>query len=97
MNKVRMELIMSEAIQEEFLTDIDMACPGIKYTQVVDAKGRGNTTPKQGDAIWPQFNTIITIYCSREEAARVLIIAKSLRQKFPTEGVACFRSEAEEL
>jgi hypothetical protein len=88
---------MSEAIQEDFLEEVDFAVPGIKFTQVTDAKGRGWTTPKQGNAIWPQFNTIITIHCTEAEAARVLVIVKALREKFPTEGLACFRTNSVEL
>jgi hypothetical protein len=95
--KVRLEIIMSEAVYEDFLTEADFAVPGIKYTRIADALGRGNTTPKQGDAVWPQYNTVIIIYCTPDEAARIIVIVKGLREKYPTEGVACFRSIAEEI
>jgi hypothetical protein len=95
--RVRLEIIMSEAVQEDFLTEMDFAVPGFRYTLVPEVKGKGYTTPKQGDAVWPQLNTMLIIYCTEEEAARALVIVKGLREKYPTEGAACYKSYAEEL
>jgi hypothetical protein len=97
MTRIRLEVILSQAIQDDFLNDIGFAVPGIKYTQVPDVAGRGFTAPKLGDAIWPQLNSIFVIYCTEEEANRVLAVVKRLRTRYADEGAACFKSEAEEV
>jgi hypothetical protein len=37
------------------------------------------------------------MYCTQEEAARAFGVVASLRKEYAGEGLACFRSEAEEL
>ena len=97
MIRTRLEVILSQAIQNDFLSDINFAVPDIKYTQIADASGRGFTIPKLGDAIWPQLNTIFVIYCTEEESNKVLAVVKRLRERYADEGAACFKSEAEEM
>ncbi|GMO63620.1 MAG: hypothetical protein Ta2A_10810 [Treponemataceae bacterium] len=97
MKQIRLELTMSQAIEDDFLTDVDFAVPGIKYTQIADVAGRGYSVPKLGSAIWPQLNTMFIIYCTEEEAERVFSVVKGLRKRYADEGFACFKSEAEEM
>jgi hypothetical protein len=94
---VRLEIITSEAVVDDLVKEADFAVPGFKYTQVPDAHGRGCTVPKMNDAIWPERNSVFTIYCTEDEASRLLVIVKALRERYSMEGVACFKSYAEEL
>ncbi|MDR3284393.1 MAG: hypothetical protein LBS97_04340, partial [Treponema sp.] len=73
------------------------ASPGIAYTRLDGATGRGFSVPKLGDSIWPQLNSVMVLYVTPEEESAVRGIVKKLRTKYAGEGLACFRSEAEEL
>jgi hypothetical protein len=95
--KVRLEIITSEAVSEDFVAQTNYAVPDFAYTKVPVAHGRGNTSPKLGEATWPEINVVFTIYCTEEEAGRILAIVGMMRGKYPDEGVACFKSYAEEL
>jgi hypothetical protein len=59
--------------------------------------GRGYSAPKLADAVWPQENTLFILYCTDEEAECVSQIVNSLRKEYVGEGLACFKSEAEEM
>jgi hypothetical protein len=96
--KTRLEIVMSEAIVDDFLERADFAVSGFKYTEIPSSHGRGNTDPKRGDAIWPELNSVFNLYLSEEDAARIVLVVKGLREKYPTEGVSCFKtSGVEEL
>jgi hypothetical protein len=88
---------MSEAMDEDFKTQIKFAVPGIKWTRIPETHGTGNQSPKMGDATWPQLNSTYMIYCSEDDASRIQVIIRALREQYPTEGLACFKSMAEEL
>lgn len=96
-NRVRLEIIMSQALEDDFLNALVQAVPTHKYTKVSGVTGRGYSVPKLGDAVWPQENTMFIMYCDPEEAARTLGVVAAIRKEYAGEGLACFKSEAEEL
>ncbi|MDR1785169.1 MAG: hypothetical protein LBR23_01700 [Spirochaetaceae bacterium] len=95
--RIRLEVIMSAALEDDFLRSYEAACTGAKYTRISDATGKGYSVPKLGDAVWPQVNTIIVIYCGESDEEAIRGIIADLRQEYAGEGLACFRSEAEEV
>ena len=56
--------------------------------------GAGFSNPKLGDAVWPQLNEMLIIYCQKEEAEKIVELVKEIREKYPMEGIACFVSKA---
>ncbi|WP_059369496.1 PG0541 family transporter-associated protein, partial [Treponema endosymbiont of Eucomonympha sp.] len=96
MQKIRLELIMSQAIEDDFLSGLEAAAPGAKYTQYADAAGRGYSAPKLGSSVWPQLNTVFVLCCEADEAETVLGVVRGLRERYAGEGLACFKSEVAE-
>lgn len=93
---VRIDLMFSQAIEEDFIAEFDKYQVGQSYSKTSNVIGKGCSNPKMGDAIWPQLNSMYLIFCSSEESQIIRRIVKDLRQKYPTEGVACFVSQAEQ-
>lgn len=90
----RVEVIFSAALDEDFAEGFKKNKIGAHYTKLSGVTGAGFSNPKLGDAVWPQFNEMLIIYCSKEEAQKIVELAEQLRQKYPMEGVACFISKA---
>lgn len=90
----RVELIFSAAVDEDFMDGFKQKGIGAHYTKISGVTGAGFSNPKLGDAVWPQLNEMILVYCSKEEAEKIIDLAKDIREKYPMEGIACFVSKA---
>jgi hypothetical protein len=95
--RIRLELIMSQALEDDFLREYESRVPGAKYTRISGATGKGYSVPKLGDAVWPQENTIIVVYCTQDGADTIAALVAELRKEYVGEGLACFQTPAEEL
>jgi len=91
------EIILSQAMDEEFLRRLQLIGAAKNYTKIVNAEGEGNTSPKHGDAIWPQFNNVYLISCNEDEGEKIKKAVKFIRDNYPDEGIACFISDVEEF
>ncbi len=90
----RVELIFSAAVDEDFMDGFKKKGIGAHYTKISGVTGAGFSNPKLGDAVWPQLNEMILVYCSKDEAEKIIDLAKDIREKYPMEGIACFVSKA---
>ncbi|MCR5606074.1 MAG: hypothetical protein K6F69_04570 [Treponema sp.] len=97
--RVRIEIIFSQALEEDFITEFKANNVGKYYTKLFPVMGVGFSDPKFGDAIWPQYNMMYIIYCTQEEASVIKEIITKLRgiYKNNTDGIACFISNATEF
>lgn len=92
---VRIELIYSQAVEEDFFEAFREERVAYHYSKIANVTGAGFSNPKLGDAIWPQLNEMMIIYCSEEESKKICDIVDKLREHYPAEGIACFISAAE--
>ena len=90
----RVELIFSAAVDEDFMEGFKKKGIGAHYTKISGVTGAGFSNPKLGDSVWPQLNEMIIVYCSKDEAEKILDLAEQIREKYPMEGIACFVSKA---
>ena len=93
----RLEIIMSQSIEEDFVSAFMKEDTGRMFTKLPVVMGRGVTDPKMGDAVWPQLNCMYIIICTKEQAAVVKDIVARLHQEYPKEGLACFTSKVKML
>ena len=93
----RVEIIFSQAVEEDFVAEFKEQQVGLKYTKLANVMGAGFSNPRLGDAIWPQLNMMYIIYCSEEDCAKIIGIVENLREKYMGEGIACFVSESTEV
>ncbi len=95
--RIRLEIIFSQALEEDFQQACRDVQVGSRFTKFESVMGAGTSDPKLGDAVWPQLNMMYVIYCDKEEAKKLCAVVRKLRKKFLTEGIACFMSRATEL
>lgn len=93
----RVEIIFSQAVEEDFVAEFKEQNVGSKYTKLANVMGAGFSNPRLGDAIWPQLNMMYIIYCGEEECAKIISIVEKLREQYMGEGIACFVSESTEV
>ncbi len=93
----RIEIIFSQALEEDFMQEFKEKKVAARYTKLANVMGAGYSNPRLGDAIWPQLNMMYIIYCEEAEAKKIIDICQFLREKYMAEGIACFKSSAEEV
>jgi len=89
----RIEIIISRALDEEFLEKLD-ANDLTHFTAVSPVIGQGFSNPKLGNEVWPQTNKLYIFYVTEEDVVKLTKIVVRLREEFPSEGLAAFVSEA---
>lgn len=92
----RIDLIFSQALEEDFVEQFELNKIS-RYTIIPIAKGKGYSQPKLGTVVWPQLNTMIMTVCDDDDAVKVRRVVTTLRQKYKTEGIACFIGQAQEF
>ena len=93
----RVELIFSQAIEEDFAQLFRENEVAARYTKMAGVMGAGYSNPRLGDAIWPQLNVMYIVYCSDDDAQKIVKIVEQLREQYIGEGIACFISQSEEV
>lgn len=90
----RVEIILSAAVDEDFVEGFKKNKIGSHFTKIGGVTGAGFSNPKLGDAVWPQLNEMLIVYCPKDEAKKIVELVKEIREKYPMEGIACFVSKA---
>lgn len=95
--RVRVEIITSQALEEDFDEEFKLNNVGKKFTKINPVMGAGYSNPRLGNEVWPQLNIMYVIFCTKEEAKKIGEIVLKLRKLYKTEGTAMFTSIASEL
>ena len=69
----RVEIILSAAVDEDFVEGFKKYKIGSHFTKISGVTGAGFSNPKLGDAVWPQLNEMIIVYCPKDEAEKIVI------------------------
>lgn len=87
----RIEIIFSQAIEDDVRLALKPIPEAQFFTLIPGVRGQGYTTPKMGDAVWPEENEILIIYCmSDETTSRIEAAIYLLQKKYTAEGLAIF-------
>ncbi|MCL2520572.1 MAG: hypothetical protein FWE37_06180 [Spirochaetaceae bacterium] len=94
MQEIRLEVITNKSLEDELMLYLKAAhCE--RYTIIPQIHGRGRQEPREGNAIWPEVNFMVIIYCEAELAENIIKTLKDLKQKYPLEGLRVFKTLAE--
>ncbi len=87
----RIEIIFSQALEEDVFKALKDIPEAQFFTLIPGVRGKGYTTPKMGDAVWPEENELMIIYCQTARAATEIEGAiNRLQKKYTNEGLAIF-------
>ncbi|MBP5174539.1 MAG: hypothetical protein ILP07_01320 [Treponema sp.] len=93
----RIEIISNKSVEEDITEALEQYVPGILYTTFPLVYGRGGDDYKLGNATWPETNFVMVSYVEDSELDKVKAVIKSVKEKFKSEGVKMFWSQADAM
>jgi hypothetical protein len=87
---IRIEIIANHSVEENILEALAEAQVARRYTRYPNVMGVGRSGPRMGDAIWPEENFALVIWCEDEEARGIEQAVASVKERFPDEGIKLF-------
>ncbi|MDR2730704.1 MAG: hypothetical protein LBB81_07395 [Treponema sp.] len=87
---IRIEIIANHSVEENILEALAREQVGKFYTKIPSVFGIGSTGPRMGDAIWPEENFSLIIWCEEEEARGIQKAITKVKEQFPGEGIKLF-------
>ena len=92
---IRVEIIANHSVEENILDALKFEGVGKYYTKYPSIFGVGSSGPRMGDAIWPEENFAMVIWCDEEEARGIKRAVSFVKDRFPDEGIKIFGLPAE--
>jgi hypothetical protein len=86
----RVEIIANRSVEEDLMEAFASAGIAQAYTKIPVVHGVGRSDPKMGDAVWPEENFVLLVYCDEAEASRIEEVVGETKLKFPHEGIKVF-------
>jgi hypothetical protein len=86
----RIEIIANRSVEENLLDALKDEGAGKFYTKYPNALGVGASGPRMGDAIWPEENFVMVVWCEEDEARAIARAVARVKEHFPGEGVKLF-------
>ena len=91
----RVEIIANRSVEQDTLHALEDACGELPYTLIPDVSGRGRQGHRRGDAVWPELNVYLLIFCDDAQAAEIVRAMGTLKERFPREGIKVYVSAVE--
>jgi hypothetical protein len=86
----RIEIIANKSVEENLLEALKSENAGNFYTKFPNVLGVGSSGPRMADAIWPEENFALVVWCEEEEARGIARAVAKVKQQFPDEGIKIF-------
>jgi len=87
---IRIEIIANHSVEENILEAFAKEQVGKFYSKIPNVLGTGSAGPRMGDAVWPEENLALIIWCEEEEARGIQRAIAKVKEKFPGEGIKLF-------
>jgi len=87
---IRIEIIANRSVEENILEALAKEEVGKYYTKIPTVVGVGTCGPRMGDAVWPEENFALIIWCEETEGRGIQQAIAKVKEKFPDEGIKIF-------
>jgi hypothetical protein len=87
---IRVEIIANHSVEENILEALKDGGVGKFYTKYPGVFGVGSTGPRMGDAVWPEENFVLVIWCEEDEVRAIERAVAGIKAQFPDEGIKLF-------
>jgi hypothetical protein len=87
---IRVEIIANHSVEENIREALDKEEAGKYYTRYPNVLGAGSSGPRMGDAVWPEENFVLVIWCEEAEARAIGRAVAAVKEQFPNEGIKVF-------
>ncbi|MDR0497379.1 MAG: hypothetical protein LBH42_07180 [Treponema sp.] len=89
---IRLEIIANHSVEENILDAFQKKGVGKYYTKYSSISGVGTSGHRMGDAIWPEKNFSLIIWCEKDEARVIRQAVMEIKKQYPDEGIKMFGS-----
>ena len=86
----RIEIIANHSVEENILEALRKEDAGKHYTKYPGIFGVGSAGPRMGDAVWPEENFALVIWCDEDEVRAIERAIALVKERFPGEGIKMF-------
>lgn len=93
----RAEIISNQSVQDDLIELLEQEIPEIQYTVLPEIHGRGISSKKLGDTVWPEMNFCLFAYVDLISARKIKAIVAAVKKRFPREGISVYFSQAAEI
>ena len=87
---IRIEIFANHSVEEDILDALAKEQVGKYYTKIPNIFGVGSSGPRMGDAVWPEENFSLVIWCEQDEAEIIKQVINGVKEKFHDEGIKLF-------
>jgi hypothetical protein len=87
---MRIEIIANLTVEENIMEALRTEGVAKFYTKTPSAHGVGRQGPRMGDAVWPEENFMMVVWCEMDEALGIERAVNRVKAEFPNEGVKLF-------
>ena len=87
---IRLEIIANHSVEENIIEALKHGGVGKYYTKFPVIHGVGTSGSRMGDAIWPEENFALVIWCDEEEARGIEKAVAAVKEQYPDEGIKLF-------
>ncbi|MDR1352892.1 MAG: hypothetical protein LBK05_06375, partial [Treponema sp.] len=83
---IRIEIVANHSVEDNILEALKDEGVAKFYTKYTNVNGVGSCGPRMGDAIWPEENFALVIWCEPDEAWGIERAINTVKKGFPDEG-----------
>ena len=94
---IMLEIIANHSVEENILEALREEGVGKHYTKYPTIYGAGTSGPRMGDAIWPEENFSLVIWCEKQEARQIKRAVMSVKKLYPDEGIKMYGTIGSEI
>ena len=87
---LRVEIVANHSVEENILEALKDHGVGKYYTLYPNVTGVGSSGPRMGDAVWPESNFALVVWCGKAEAKAIAQAVAAVKEKYPDEGIKVF-------
>jgi len=88
---MRIEVVANRSVEENLLDAFREEGVAKFYTKYPAVLGIGSSGPRMGDAIWPEENFVLVVWCEDEEVYGIEKAIVTVKKQFPDEGIKFFK------
>ena len=88
---MRIEVVANRSVEENLLDAFREEGVAKFYTKYPVVLGIGSSGPRMGDAIWPEENFVLVVWCEDEEVHGIEKAISTVKKQFPDEGIKFFK------
>lgn len=86
----RIEIIANRSVEDNIMEALRAEGVAKFYTKYPVVHGEGSSGQRMGDAVWPEENFVLAVWCEEDEARRIEAVIEPVKRQFPSEGIKVF-------